>query len=136
VHPEYRFESFDAQYEILGRIESAITGVGWPKLERYIEAAFDDGDYWDRWRVEVAVPDKPFRVEEASLGLRQHISRRLVSSPRYGLKRRLSRAAPCKSQVTSYSIPSIRCDRFGALIAVCREILQVGWLAFRNVERR
>jgi hypothetical protein len=75
MYPEHGIEIFDAQYEILERIESAIIGLGWPKLDEKIEATLDDVDYWDKWRADAAVPDRPLTVEEALLALRHHISR-------------------------------------------------------------
>ncbi|HEX3272550.1 MAG TPA: hypothetical protein VHR15_18035 [Ktedonobacterales bacterium] len=75
LHPEQRFEIFDTQYEILERVEEAITSAGWPKLDEKIEAALEDVDYWDKWRVEAAVPDRLLAIDEALLALRHHISR-------------------------------------------------------------
>jgi hypothetical protein len=75
VHPEYRFEIFDAQCEILERVESAILTAGYPKLDEKTEAELDDVDYWDKWRAEAAIPDRPHTVDEALLALRYHICR-------------------------------------------------------------
>jgi hypothetical protein len=75
MHPEHGFEIFDAQCEIVEQVESAILSAGYPKLGEKIETELDDVDYWDKWRVEATVPDRPLTVEESLLAFRHHISR-------------------------------------------------------------
>jgi hypothetical protein len=75
MRPEHGVEIFNAQCEILEQVEKAITSAGWPELDGKIEAALSDVDYWDKWRVEAAVPDRPLTVDDALLALRHHISR-------------------------------------------------------------
>lgn len=75
MYPEQRFVVFTTQCEIGERVEEAITSAGWPELDAKIEAMLSDIDYWDKWRVEAVLPDRPLTRDEASLALRLHISR-------------------------------------------------------------
>jgi hypothetical protein len=79
MYPEHGFEIFDAQCEIGVQVEHAILNAGHPKLSEKFEAELDDVDYWDKWRAEATVPDKPLTMDEASLALRHY------SSMGYGL---------------------------------------------------
>jgi hypothetical protein len=129
LHPEHGVEIFDAQCEIGVQVEHAILNAGRPKLSEKIEAELDDVDYWDKWRAEATASDKPLTMDEASLALRHHISMGYGLIMPYVRKLRRSMDKPCKSQVTSYAIPLIRCVRSGAKMAVCQETSHTGWPA-------